>query len=68
MPKAVPPVCIGVDVQEFKGPGHADLQAHKERIVDKLQGLLTTVDKLPSILHSESAQVRAARGARGRAR
>lgn len=63
MPKAV---CISTAVDD-QGPGHAELQAHKDRIRDKLEGLLTTVDRLPGILHGECGQVgdlAAARAAR----
>lgn len=38
---------------------HDELQQHKERITDKVQGIVTTIDKIPSILHADTKQVTA---------
>jgi hypothetical protein len=48
---------------------HEELQQHKERVADKLQGLVTTIDKIPGILHADSKQAStspAVPGGRGR--
>jgi hypothetical protein len=44
--------------QPLAGPQHEELRAHKDRVSDKLQGLVTTVDRIPAVLHAESTQVR----------
>jgi hypothetical protein len=51
--------CIRADVTEpMKGASHEELQQHKERVKEKLEGLVTTIDKIPSIITAENAQVR----------
>jgi len=55
-------LCSSPSVQHHPLPQHDELQQHKERVTDKLQGLVTTIDKLPSILTAETAQVRVGGG------
>ncbi|GBF88126.1 hypothetical protein Rsub_00838 [Raphidocelis subcapitata] len=39
----------------LRGQAREELSQHKERVTDALQGLVTTIDKLPSVLLAESA-------------
>jgi hypothetical protein len=67
----------GIVHDALRGQAREELAQHKERVADALQGLVTTIDKLPTVLLADSApQVRpvlrapthGARAARSRAR